>query len=240
MDKRVAQEVAVKLSGESPEYKALYEHLHNGGAVEDFIQTYSNGYDNIDVGMLKNNKVLQRKVVSNYYRKTTQWAESDINAFVTKHEDLAELEKEAPRMLKVLKEVEAKNKVALAEQTRVANEKAIADKQAHIQALKDNIANMQDFGGIPVDASLRKKISSNVFNDTMYTKLNSNFEQYRIPLALLDEFGFFDNITTFVANFRALGRKAISNKKYNFNKATKQENTIPNHLKMAKLALNIK
>ena len=108
----IRQEVQRELENYPQSYKDLFEYVRNGGKIDDFVNSYKDSYSTLDPIMLKGNTDLQRKVMRDYYKSTTQWSDNMIDTQLSKFDD-DEIAKLSKTTLNELKNIELQRQTEL-------------------------------------------------------------------------------------------------------------------------------
>jgi len=209
----INNEVKKELENYPQSYRDLFNYVKNGGAVEDFTNSYKDSYSSFDPLLLKGNIELQNKVMRDYYKSTTRWSDSIINTQLSKFND-DEIAKMSKMALGELKEFEHNRQLEIKQQ----QDARIAEQQKYTEQLLESyhtkLNELNAIGDIPLTINDKKSIEDNLFNNKTYDKLSSNFENYRMNLAILDSYGLLDD----VSKLSSILKSKSSNKKYNFKK----------------------
>jgi len=217
----IEQGVQSQLEQVNSTYRDLFNYVKNGGDVQQFVNNYSNSYNELDVKMLSQNIDLQKQVVKDYYRNTTNWNDNMIDKQLSKFDDteIAEMSKQS---LNTLKQIEINNKQQLIQQQQ---QQELQQKQYYDNLTIEynkQLDELTKLGSHDITIKEKESIRSNLFNNVTYNKLSENFDKYRLNLAILDNYGLLDNPN-------ALSEIIKTNKqKYNFKKKSTskhQDNT---------------
>jgi len=215
--KLITEQVEKELNTYPQSYQDLFKYVKNGGNVQDFTNSYKDSYSTLDQSMLKGNTELQRKVMKDYYKTTTQWSDDMINTQLSKFND-DEISKLSKTTLSELKTIEQNKQLELKNQ----QDKQIAKQQEDINLLMEvyhkSIDELKSIGNIPLTINDKKVIEDNLFNNKTYNKLTSDFEKYRMNLSILDSYGLLDDIN----KITDLLNSKTNSKKYNFKKSMKK------------------
>ncbi len=186
------------LAGAPKEAVDYFNHLKNGGSLQDYQRATSSDYGSVAAGALKDNVGLQGKVLFDYYKKTTGWDNAAIDSQVKMLTDSGVAETNATNALKHLqaREVEDRNELAyVTQQNRIREEAA---QKAYVDKLQVDIMNTESFMGVNLSTAFKNDVIQNTMNDVTYNKLNADFDKYRHTLVMLDEMGVFDNPESFM------------------------------------------
>lgn len=113
---------------------ALFTHIKNGGKVSDFVDTFSTDYSKIDI----KDPDVQKSVLKTFYKSTTKFDDSKIDAKIKRFEEQLTLDTEAEDALEQLKVMDAENKSSFIKNT---NDIAKSEKDA----AKDYITTVKKF-----------------------------------------------------------------------------------------------
>lgn len=197
-------------------YKDLFEYVKNGGKVDDFVNNYKDSYTDLDINSLRGNTELQEKAIFNYYKATTNWDDDFIKTNVDKFSNDEKVEMSKKAVLE-LKNIESYHKQQLIEQQQQQQQQAEEYRKQMINEYNKNIDEMKVLGNLELTIKDKNEIKDYLFNDVTYNKLNSDFEKYRLNLAILDKYGLLDDPSK-LSEMIGSG----SNKKYNFKRQSGQ------------------
>ena len=182
-----------RLSTMNDTYKDLFTYLDNGGNLQEFVKTYNDDYDKVDASQLKDNDVLQDKIIYDYYKFTTQWDDKMIRTMMGKLNDDEKIGM-AKTSLHTLKQIQTQQKQELLNQQQVQVAKQTEQKTQLLSNYKQQIASLNKVGDLEMTVTDKKEIENLLFNDVTYNKLSNDFEKYRLQLVILDKFGLLDDI----------------------------------------------
>jgi len=195
------------------QYQDLFEYLRNGGKVENFVNNYETTYSEIDISVLKNNIDLQKQVIEDYYRSTTQWNDKLINMTINKYSD-DEIKDLSKNMLEQLKTFEYQSKEELFKQQQKEQNEYKQYQQNLIMNYNKEIDQMNKIGDLELTIKDKSEIKDLLFSNKTYNKLSSNFDKYRLQLSILDKYGLLDDIN----KLSMILNTPNKNKNYNFKK----------------------
>lgn len=188
----VAEQVQRQLESKTSAYKDLFNYLDKGGNINTFLEQYNNSYDSVNETMLKDNGVLQDKVIYDYYKNSTRWDDTMIKTQMSKLNDDEKIEM-SKTMLNGLKQIEADNKATIITQQQESYQKQQQAQKELLGSYKEALNNMNEVGDLKLTPDNKKELENLMFNDVTYNKLNTDFEKYRMNLAILDMYGLLDD-----------------------------------------------
>ncbi len=218
----IEEKLQEQLNSTTNSYKDLFNHLRNGGKLDDFVNTYNDSYDDIQSSSLKDDDELQNKVIRDFYKNTTQWDNELIEANIAKLNDDEKTEF-SKKALDNLKTIQAQKKQQLAQQEAQRQQQAQQQQQQQIDAYKKNITELKQVGELPVSVQDKQNIEKLLFNDVTYNKLATNFEDYRMNLVILDHLGLLDDPNQ-ISQYAGKTKK----KTYNFKKGEGKKDVATN------------
>lgn len=203
----------------------LFNHLQAGGSVQDFKKVYESSYSGIPEKSLDKNPSLQKQVMENYFKETTSWDPEYIKDHVEKLHDV-DGGKQAKTFLKQLQGIELERKQELAYITQKNAEEAVARQAELEKKISEDIFNRDSYLGQSLDMEFKNRVSENVFTDKIYSKLNSNFENYRVTLAMLDEMGVFDDPEAFMERLNITKATPKTRSKYKIGRGKRKSGNV--------------
>lgn len=218
-NKFIQDTIQQELSQYPQQYQDLFNYVKNGGRVEDFVQSYSTTYTELNPDMLKGNLDLQKQIMEDYYRYTTQWDDKMIKITVGKYND-DEVKDISKNMLEQLKGFEYQQKQQLFEQQQ-QQQAAVKEYWDNLYADYDKQINeLNKIGDMDFTERDKVEVRDLLFNNKTFNKLNTEFDKYRLPLAILDKYGLLDDINKLSQLLNKPGTTS-----YNFVKQNTQNNT---------------
>lgn len=165
-------EVADELWQSLPEkFKPLLEYGLNGGtSVEDFIAAHGADYTKLDYTKEDD----QKKIMTEFYRKTTSHSDEKIRKFIQRLEDAGDLEGEAETTLKELIDLQEDEKAKLTQKAKQENAARERSQQEFVKKLSDTIDDSYK------DQAERNKMRAFFFNPIKYQdgSVSTEFESF--------------------------------------------------------------
>lgn len=145
-----------------PRVKWLQDHVEQGIPLETLLNIDKQRVElsSITPELLSENKDLQKNIVKNYLRATTNgWSEAKIEKEVARLDDLGELESESKESFEVLKTLNLQQDQKLAAQAKVERDAQIKKEQEILNNFKTNLENTKEIiPGLQVTPILRDRI----------------------------------------------------------------------------------
>ena len=221
----IEQRIQEELNNYPEPYRDLFDYVRNGGDIETFIQNYRNTYSDIKATDLTNNISLQKKVVRDYYKVTTQWTDDMIEKHLNKFSD-DEISDLSRNSLEQLKQIEYQQKEQLKKQQEEQQRQIEEYRNNLIQEYKKQLSSLNKIGDIEISTQDKRVIEENLFADKTYYKIMDNFDKYRLQLAILDAYGILDDVNKLSDVLKGKG----SSKKYNFKKKSSKKSQTNNDI----------
>jgi hypothetical protein len=125
-----------------PRVKWLQDNVEQGVPLESLLAIDKQRLElsKITPEILAENKDLQKDLVRNYLRATTNgWTDAKIEREVSRLDDLQELETESKESFELLKQINQQQEQILAEQAKVEREKAVKQQQETLDTFKRSL-----------------------------------------------------------------------------------------------------
>lgn len=132
----------------SEEEQRFAEYLANGGKPEDYAKVYYNeeaDYENFEI----KSPTDQKKVLMDYYKRTTKFSDDKISKFIKALDDAGEIEDEAKSALDELKQFQEEDKQQLLEQQRKQKEEQKKQEEQLREELKSQISEKDKIASLP-------------------------------------------------------------------------------------------
>ncbi len=218
MRKEIVSEVETYKESLPQEIKQLIDGYEAGVPFDKILNIKSKQIElsNVTDEQLVEDADLQRKVVEEYYKKTTKFSEDKIKKNIKMLEDLGDLEDEAKNANSELKNI-AK------EEERLAMERAAEQKKQAEQAYKDAINQANEIiekadelvPGLKVTKALKEKIKNNITipvgydqNGNPISKLADHFSKNPIESEIMLNYLF--EVTSGFKDFSIFGKPTKS------------------------------
>lgn len=171
INNRLEEQINQYVTSLTDEGRALIEHLQNGGRVGDFVKTYSNSVDTLDLSKEEDRKevLYQEKIQSGYSKEKARAYADKMNETGLDGDESEGLAFDA---LEKLKEREAYNKQNLAERERAKVAKEEADIVETVAAVKEFIAKNDTIKGVlPIkDKKVKKEFEDYLLKPSIKLK----------------------------------------------------------------------
>lgn len=145
-----------------PRVKWLQDHVEEGIPLETLLAIDKQRVElsSITPELLGENKDLQKNIVRNYLKSTTNgWSDAKIEREVARLDDLGELETEAKESFEMLKKLNLEQEQKLAAQAKAEREEAIKKEQEILNTFKTTLENTKEIvPGLQVTPILRDRI----------------------------------------------------------------------------------
>lgn len=194
--------------------KALINDYEDGVPFDEILKIKSEqiSVSNIKEESVREDEDLQKKIITNLYKKTTRFSDEKIKKTIDRLDNIGDLEDEAVSALSELKEITA-------DEERVAVAKAKKDREEQEKAYKETltktieyIENAKEFvPGQKVSKAIREKIKQNMTipvgydqNGNPVSKLANHLSKDPIQSEIMLNYLF--EITNGFSDFSAFGR----------------------------------
>jgi hypothetical protein len=168
--------------------KKLFNHLKNGGKVEDFVDVHSKiNYTEYTEADIRANERLQKDIVRDYYKELGL---SD-DKITKKIERIVDLEEEAIDLKEELDKIKAKKEKELEDKTTAEQSKKEQEIANFNKSLETTTLSYEEFiPGKKLSTDIKKKVHGSIRNT--WEKVNSDLSKYAPILAYLDYYKILD------------------------------------------------
>lgn len=164
-----------------PRIKWLQDNVEQGVPLESLLAIDKQRVElsKITPEVLAENKDLQKDIVRNYLKATTNgWSDAKIEREVSRLDDLGELETESKESFELLKQINQQQEQYLAEQAKAEREAAIKAQQETLDNFKKSLNETKEIiPGLQFTTAMKDKIfktlTTPVATDNMGNPLNS-------------------------------------------------------------------
>lgn len=144
-----------------PRVKWLQDNLEQGIPLEELlaIDKQAVQLDKISEEVLSSDEQLQKNIIQEYYKETTQFSEDYIKKAIDRLEATGELKDEATSMLTGLKQINQQKQVQLAEQSKLQAAQAKKQQEEVLNNFKTTLEKTDEIvSGIKLNTLMRDKI----------------------------------------------------------------------------------
>lgn len=144
-----------------PRVKWLQDNLEQGVPLEELlaIDKQAIQLEKINEEVLSNDDALQKNVVKQYYKESTNFSDEYIDKMIGRLETTGELEEESKSMLDGLKQINQQKQIQLAEQAKAQAEQSKKQQEEALTNFKATLDKTDEIvSGIKLNTLMRDKI----------------------------------------------------------------------------------
>lgn len=179
---RVDETFEAFFEGIGDEGKDLLKHLRAGGTTRDFVRVYGNSSLNIQDFDSKDKKH-REQVIAHYIRTTDSEAdEDDIAERIEQLEEGGKAEKMAEKYFQRIKAQEDRDKLELAERTKLAEKEKAENAKSFAKYLTNNLEKTEEVKGFKFSAEDRKVINRLLLDPKIKVGKNKYVPEFNFKL----------------------------------------------------------